>query len=305
MVNKDIVFIVSGGRTGTTLFGEALGSVIPEATSFHEPDLLDGISLRSWRAIRRFGLYHMVVGRLIGTTGVRNLAQSYLSNKLSREEAVRAVFSQRGAFYRAQPTPMVIEAYYQWYGLLPVLREAFPKAKIAGIVRDPRTWVSSWLRFGGHHDEADRVAAIGQSRLNPEMIGDRRFADQWNRMNKFERLCWDWQTIYRLIAEFDERDDLCSVYKFEEIFGNDLRMRQFLSWITTFGDHSYACRPHAEALNRVVNASSNLNRNDWPGWPPQQAATLARICEPIMSRFGYGEEPEWRALVTRGEKGRS
>ena len=39
-MKKDLVFIASGGRTGTNFFGETLQSIIDNCWSEHEPDVL-------------------------------------------------------------------------------------------------------------------------------------------------------------------------------------------------------------------------------------------------------------------------
>ena len=301
-LDKDLVFIVSGGRTGTAFFGERLNLIIRGASAFHEPDLLDGISARSLQAIRRFGFYHMVVGRLLGATGIRLLTQDYLAGKVDHRAAVAAVLKQRQAFYQSQPTSLVIEAYYQWYGLLPVIRDAFPNAKVVAIVRDPRTWVASWLRFGGHHDEKDKVRSLGLPRLSPAMLGDRHYADQWDQMGPFERLCWDWNAIYDLIQRFNARDDLCRLFKFEELFAPNEHMAELLSWITEFGARRYELFPYDDLLGFRINASSDRARVDWRSWSPQRAASLQEICGPLMARYGYGQELEWQALLGRAQK---
>lgn len=304
-LDKDLVFIASGGRTGTAFLGERLGLIIRGATSFHEPDLLDGISSRSWQAIRRFGFYHMVAGRLLGATGIRLLTQNYLAGKIDHPTAVAAVLKQRQAFYQSQPTSLVIESYYQWYGLLPVVREAFPEAKVVAIVRDPRTWVASWLHFGGHHDKKDKVRGLGMARLTPVMLGDQRYVALWDRMGTFERLCWDWYATYDLIHRFNTADDLCRLFKFEELFAPGGRMAELLSWMTVFGGRQYGVLPYDDLLGHRINASSNATRSEWLAWSPQRAASLQDICGPLMARYGYGQEPEWHALLSRAKQATS
>lgn len=51
---------------------------------------------------------------------------------------------------------------------------------------------------------------------------------------------------------------------------------------------------------RVVNASDSSFPN-WTQWSPEMSATLSHHCSELMQRFGYGAEPKWIELVTRGK----
>lgn len=82
-MTKDLVFIASGGRTGTQFFGDMLKTVIDDCWSEHEPDMLLGLNWRTYDQIRRFGFWHMVPGRLLGMTGVRSLGHKLLTGELS------------------------------------------------------------------------------------------------------------------------------------------------------------------------------------------------------------------------------
>ena len=74
-------FIVSGGRTGTQFLGDLLSEAIEDSYSEHEPDIIHGFDEGSLERLRRFGLWHMVVGRALGQSGVRVLGTRYLVGK--------------------------------------------------------------------------------------------------------------------------------------------------------------------------------------------------------------------------------
>jgi hypothetical protein len=211
-IDKDLVFIVSGGRTGTTFFGNALNELVEDCYAVHEPDLMpdprkSGMP-KILRRLRTFGLYHMVIGRLRGDTGIRNLTRKRLSHSPDGDaKAIQsAIRAHRDFFYTIVPQALVVESYSQWFGLLPDVRAVYPSAKVVGIIRDPRDWVVSWLNYEGHHDARDMVEMAGQSRLTPSMIGDHAWADRWDGMSVFQKLCWDWKTVYGLIDDFAQRD---------------------------------------------------------------------------------------------------
>ncbi|NBC48978.1 MAG: hypothetical protein GVY22_13540 [Gammaproteobacteria bacterium] len=236
---KDLVFIVSGGRTGTTFFGSCLAKIIADCFSVHEPDLWDGFTKRSLLAVKTFGIRHMIIDRLRQRTGIRNLTIKYLSGDWPEQQIQDAVRAHRDRYYQGIEAGLIIEAYSQWYGLLPVIRTIYPDAKIVGIVRDPREWVRSWMNYGAHHDENDLVTRFGQSRLTPSIVDDADYAERWSSMSQFERLCWDWRIVNSTIRDFAENDILTRIYRFEDLFSNPIRtlkVHNFLEFIT---NHNY------------------------------------------------------------------
>lgn len=303
-VSKDLVFIVSGGRTGTTFFGNALNNIIEDCYAVHEPDLMpdfrkSGIG-KIVRRVRTFGLYHMVIGRLRGETGVRNLARKRLSNQHGgdSETIQQAIRKHRNFFYAGVTPSLVVESYSQWYGLLPEIRKVYPDAKVVAIIRDPRDWIKSWLNYEGHHDSRDMVLLAGQSRLSPAMIGDHEWADRWSKMSVFQKLCWDWKTIYGLIDDFTQRDDLTAVFRFEDLFdaGRPDMRRTFLDFVTTHGDRCYVYRDSNALFGQHINASSGKTA-DWTSWSTADARFLEQMCGDLMARYNYGTESAWRAKV--------
>jgi len=90
-MKQDLVFIASGGRTGTTFLGEQLRSAINDCWSEHEPDVLSLNWSKATVRIARFGLWHMVLGRVFGVAGLRPLGHRYLSGGISQEQCVQAI----------------------------------------------------------------------------------------------------------------------------------------------------------------------------------------------------------------------
>lgn len=299
--NKHVVIIASGGRTGTTFFGDLLSEVIEDAYSVHEPDLLNGLSTRTWRAIRIFGFYHMVIGRLLGLTGIRNLSQRFLSGRMTEEDLISAIHRHRDAYYASMPQSFIIESYYQWYGILPAVSKAYPNSKIVGIIRDPRTWVTSWMNFGGHYDQSDYVSRFGFKRLNPALVGDAEHLDAWPEMSGFEKNCWNWKIVSQLLSKQASLDPMTRIFRYEDLFTSDARHQHIddlLSFITSFPDRSFEYAFDESMLDDTRNASISREFPDWQDWTHDQATALNDICGGAMSEFGYGNEPEWKSLVT-------
>ena len=111
--SKDLAFIVSGGQTATAYLGYVLGKFIPDAHSVHEPDLSDGLTLRTLNNLREFNLWQLMLGRYLRRSGIRNIAHDYMSGTCGFDETVRAVRQQRDDWHAAQSKPFII-AIVQW-----------------------------------------------------------------------------------------------------------------------------------------------------------------------------------------------
>lgn len=299
-MNKHLVLIVSGGRTGTRFFGDLLASVVDDCFSVHEPDLFEGFTRRTWDRLKVFGFNHMIFGRISGRTGIRNLTQRYLSGELDDTAVDAAIRRHREAYYASIPTPLIVESYYAWFGLLPAVQRVFPGCRIVAIVRDPRTWVRSWLQFGGHHDRKDLVRWFGQKRLEPTMLGDTKFDKDWPHMSRFEKLCWDWRTINTCLADFVDADPDANLYRYEDLFLAEDRIESvahMLDFMTQFADRQYGYSLDGSILERRVHASRQNAFPSWTDWSPEMARSLSEICGPLMKRFDYGAESAWSNLI--------
>ncbi|MEM9047953.1 MAG: hypothetical protein AAGC92_04475 [Pseudomonadota bacterium] len=115
-----LVLNASGGRTGTQFFGDMLGRIVADCYSEHEPDMIAGFSRLSLARVRRFGRWHMVLGRALGRTGVRSLGQALLEGRIEPQICVERLRSGRVRLHAG--------------------------ARLAGVIRDPRSWIASWLR---------------------------------------------------------------------------------------------------------------------------------------------------------------
>ncbi|MCI4644869.1 MAG: sulfotransferase [Hyphomonadaceae bacterium] len=295
-MDKDLAFIVSGGRTGTTFFGEYISEFIPDAFSVHEPDVVTQRSRRVlFKRIQDFGIWHMLIGRALGMTGIRPLSRRNLSGEFKDEAPLLGAIRQhRDSYFSRIDAPLVVESYSQWFGILPQLRKVYPEARIVGIIRDPREWVVSWLNHGGRHGPGDFVTMFGHKRLTPEMVGDMQWAEAWETMSPFEKLCWDWKIINGSIAEFCEADPGARLYRFEDLFLNedDTPMRELIDFVADQPSGQYETKFRTDLLGKKVNSRGDKIAK-WHAWTPEQARHLQAHCKPLMDRFGYGIETDW------------
>ncbi|MCQ0987653.1 sulfotransferase [Jiella marina] len=255
-MSKDLVFIVSAGRTGTEFLGRKLSTMIDGAFSVHEPDIFYGpFDRRSWPNIRAFGLYHMVIGRILKRTGSRVLATQYRLGELSHVQVVRRVRKSRERYFASRPESLVIESNLQWSLILPVLRDAFPKAKVIVVTRDKESWVRSWMRRGDRYTERD---VVRDGRLNPKLLGDPVAGPLWDGMSVEEKLNWEWTYTNDALLAFAETDPLTRRFRYEDLFlaaDRANHFRQLLDFAARHGERHYPVSFDPAALDERINAS--------------------------------------------------
>ncbi len=252
---KDLVFITSGGRTGTTFFGEKLSGMIDDCFSVHEPDLKYGWrDRRTWQNIYTFGVWHMLIGRALGRTGALPTALRYHTGALSHDDAVSRIHVSRAGYHMKKKETLIVEANPQWGPILPLLRGAFPKAKIVAITRDQDTWVRSWLKRGTRHTPRDPVSPA--KRLTAVTLRDPKYAVKWPTMTADERLRWEWRFVNEQMKNFAREDSLTKLYSYEELFLSDgAAMQDLLGFVTTHDGRRYEHHFDPSMLSERINAA--------------------------------------------------
>lgn len=293
-IDKDVALVTSGGRTATSFFGMKMDAFVSDCWSTHEPDVWRGIfNRRSWTAVRWFGAYHVVLGKVLRRTGMRCLTERYISGDWSADETAEAMKHQRERFYQTRPASLVVESNWQLFGLLPLLPKVLPSYRVLAIVRDPRRWVGSWVNFGGHHDEQDMVRRMGLPRMSPGMMGDERWSDRWSDMDSFERLCWDWRLVTLRLVTAARKDPRVRLVRFEDLFEAEDRRTHFeasLGFLTDFGERSYDFHLPPTVYETRVNASPPGPLGSWSEWPDHRRRFLIEMCGSLMKSLGYAME---------------
>ena len=174
--------------------------------------------------------------------------------------------------------------------------QAFSNYKIVGIVRDPRTWVTSVMNFGGWYDQHDLVERFRFKRLEPVMIGDIAYAQNWPRMSSFAKNCWHWKVITRLLQEHAAHDRNMRLYRYEDLFlsqGRATHVEDMLRFMVTFTDRTFSYRFDPDIMKRIKNRSRPGSFPDWSDWTLEMAQELMSLCGPLMQDLGYGFEADW------------
>lgn len=296
-MSKDLVFIASGGRTGTTFFGERLRTVIEGCWSEHEPDTLSANWQKSLARMRRFGLWHMVFGRLVGVAGLRPLGHRLLIGSIPEDECLRRLREQRARYHASISESLIVESSGRWWMFADRIHHIWPEAKLVGIVRDPRDWIESWRRYQPNRQTLGWLRWFPLGPLTPRAVGDLEWADQWERFDQFGRLAWDWRMIYGQLDRASSVSHNVRIFRFEDLFGpDDDAVRQLVEFAGGHARRQYRVLDLKGFTAEVHNASSGSRRH-WREWPADSARLVEELCGPLMRKFGYGTEPEWQRMI--------
>lgn len=286
-MTRHLVFIASGGRTGTKFLGDLLSQVIEDCWSEHEADMFDGFNALTLQRIRTFGLWHMVVGRGLGRTGLRGIGTRFLAGERSLESAAAQIRKERAAYHAGLAQGLVIESYWRWWMLAGDVPRIFPEARTIGVVRDPRRWIASWLSHQTARGGTHWTWRLPPGPITPERIGDARWAARWDAMSPVARLAWEWKTINGRLVDGAARDPAMRVWRFEDLFGPDAdEMPALIEFASAFPDHRYAVR-RLDGFTAERRNQSSADETSWQAWSEADRAIVDELCGELMDHFGY------------------
>ena len=297
-MKKNLVFIASGGRTGSMFLGKYLSQVIEDCYSEHEPDLFAGLSQLTFSRIKHFGFKHMILDRCLGRSGVRVLGQKLMKGEITDSECFLRLREMRARYHSQISQGLIIESYYSWWLFANNINRIWPHAKMAGIIRDPRTWIDSWKAHCPARRNNSSHDGFIQPLLTPESINDTQWSPHWRNIGQTGRLAWDWLNVYRELVNAQNNSSQVRIFKFEDLFGSESQsLDSFIQFITNHCNRHYRVLDLEIMKRAPVNSSANTE-NLWQTWTAAEAQVVDQICGPIMKLFGYGTEPEWQKLLS-------
>ena len=287
---KYFAFITSGGRTGTKFFGDLLCDIIPEAFSVHEPDVVSSINKRFFHQLQIFGFNQLLLGKLTGKTGIRNLSQNYLTKKIGLNDLSVAISHHREKYYYQIDRDLIIESYSGWYGAIPGIRHLYKNYKVVVVVRNPKDWVTSNMNWGTMYGKRDWVSKLGLGRLTPKLVKDKQYEDKWQVFSRFQKLCWAWKTIYEILLQSITNDTNARIVKFEELFESQdkyLNLKDLLVFLTQFRDREFAFDIPENILEKRVHKNISYQFPKWRDWDDAMKRDLIGICGEVMKKLDY------------------
>ncbi|MFL0357155.1 hypothetical protein ACI5KX_11840 [Erythrobacter sp. GH1-10] len=285
----NFTFIISTGRTGTQFLGDLMSRAIEDCHSEHEPDVFHGFDAVSFQRLREFGLWHMLIGRALGQSGVRVLGTRYLNGQISLDRATGKLRDQRARFHASVPQGLLIESYGSWWMFARELGDIFPGSKSIGLIREPHAWIESVRsHLAGFHGRPGGVLAhrLPPGPLTAESVGDARWADKWDKLSQIGQLAWQWSYAYSVMDDAVQMGNM-TMYRFEEVFDPKTdALSRLCNDASSFPDKSYTVGSTEGLLSNRRNASS-AQKDAWQNWSDDDLALVEEMCAPLMARYGY------------------
>jgi len=266
-------FIVSSGRSGTAMLHKAL-SAAEDVEMHHEY----AVQVTQPLAIRRY----------LGLIEAR--------------EALKILDETHGAAVRYATARHWGDSSNKLSWIIPELALLLPDAKFVHLVRDGRKVAGSYFRKLGGECYDDRSTAILQAHYDdPANVGppppekkywwpvprnDDAAADAFRGYNQFERICWHWAEINRVILAALARlpKERQMFVRLEDLRASPAAVRALYDFLNIrYRDEAFAifARPH------------NVNRPQDRLLDTHERARFDAIAEPMMQLLGYAERAEY------------
>lgn len=267
--NIQVAFIVSTGRTGTMFLAKFLDDHVSGVLARHEPfpDLLEQ-------------------------------SISYFRGELSRTQA-RDAFAQ-GRRKNCNLTHLnrcdhYVESNNFLSYMLPALKELFPQARFVHVTRSGPEFVRSIMsKQVGRSKGSEPALFMSENDTDQRLRGtdfpDEDYADRWNSMSRFERICWYWMRHDRLLHDQLENYSNAMRVKFEDIidaqrgFPGVWSTLEFLGLADRFSNENCDLR---RIFSHKSNGSESYTIPHWNDWTPAQRQQFVEIAGAHMERCGY------------------
>lgn len=286
------IFIVSAGRTATRFLGKKLGGIIPSCYSVHEPDLVSIRRSDEWFDQFAYqGLFRLVLLKLYGVAGSRNISLRRLSGKYDSIRSLRQLRKDREWLFKNFSARYYVESNYQLYGTVKELTK-FPNSRVVLIVRHPVPWIRSWMNKGksawfNRNDFMARFGILGLRRLTPASIGQKSMP--WKTFTQLEKLCWSWRFLNDLYIDAYRRGfPNLRLYRFEDLFEQrEAASIADLIWFVTGGCER--CNEAFSLFNREIDNKINSSYGNGLKWDFSESEETAvkTYCRELMSELGY------------------
>jgi hypothetical protein len=255
---ETIVFFLSTARTGTKTLAEGLAT--DELLSPHQPAFSRLLTIAS-----NFYLHGWLPRRLL----------EWLVSQTRESQILKAKCRYYAQVFSLDYLPAKI------------MSERHANVYIVHIVRDPRTWVRSYLNWM----RTRRKSWIANNFV-PGWHPSGAFTGEmtwraWRQLDEFQRVCWHWSYKNRLLERLFADDPRYICIHFEDLFSS--QGTHLLRETLTFVGLPYRSE-YAAMLNKPKNRSQASTLAKWDEWEPRRQQQLIEICGEQMNEYGYLEE---------------
>jgi len=266
-------FIVSSGRSGTAMLHKAL-SVEPGVEMHHEYM----VQITQKLAVRRH----------LGLAG--------------SEETLKTLAETHAAAARYSEARHWGDSSNKLSWLIPELAEVLPTAKFVHLVRDGRKVAGSYFRKLGdecyddhstrilqaHYDDPERMPAPPPEKKYWWPVPRRSdpLARTFREFNQFERICWHWAEINRVILE-----ELAQLPAERRMF---VRLEDLhTSPRSVKGLYDFLNLPYRDAAFAAFARPHNVNKPEDRLLDAQERVQFDALAGAMMRQLGYGERAEY------------
>lgn len=241
--STNLFFILGSGRSGTTFLANLLNKAA-EAYVVHEPIRADFVAYRH--------AFHDAT-----------VAERYIKR-----------FRKKEMYLRAYDRPITV--YGEVNSVLrrhaSALQQAFPDATLLHLVRDGRDVVRSMMA-------RNTLLPDDPSTIGIRPVASDPWAEEWEKMDRFARLCWYWQVDNTYL-----RQTIGRTKQFEQILKSyDYFKSEILVPCGLKIPHS----SWQQAVKKPSNATEQHQLPLWEAWSDAQQEIFLRICGDEMRKCGY------------------
>jgi len=255
-----VIFIISTGRTGTKFLADFFNR-FENIEARHEPK-----------------------------PNFLSLGNNYAEGKISSNIAQEIIATDRrivlNELYKMN-AKIYIESNNRLFSLIPVLRNTFPNCKFLHIVRDGRDVVRSGMGRGWYEpNDFPRIKATD--------FPDDPYFKEWEKMSRFEKICWWWQKKDSFIYESVRGKEDSITVKFEDIFDPDKKYKGIKNIIDFINIDINFTNDFKDLMKQKVNDSKSYAIPYWKEWGSDLKNQFIKIAGKHMTNYGYlDKKMEW------------
>ena len=168
--------------------------------------------------------------------------------------------------------------------VIPALVDAFPYARFVWLMRNGLDVVASTYQkqwYSGHsenHDRYEDCPPLEKAWIDGRIEGDRcgdMSAVEWGRLDRFERCCWYWSYVNRII-ESDLNEYASNRFKLLRLEELDIKLPEVIRWMGLKAAVVPTARRYNVAKRRPYH---------WTRWTDHQRLMFEHWCGGLMDRF--------------------
>lgn len=260
------IFIISTGRTGTHFLTHFFNNNFENVKAFHEPDI-----------------------------DVYDLNMQYLRGDISDHRA-RMMFRdfriRRFNELKTENIKNYIESNNNLSYLIPIIKKEFKNYKIIHIQRNGKETVRSMYSKETTGKWVGSVPLLSKddprNRLKATFFEDDPYFKKWNKLSRFQKICWLWAKKDSEIFKNTKNDDRTEVFKFRDLFIDKKKKTwERLFNFTKLKRHLIKDNFTSYISKERSNQPKNYKLPKWPEWTLTQKKQFIEIAGSHMEKAGY------------------